>query len=139
MVKAVIDTNILLVSVSKHSPYHWVFHRLLNGEYTLCVTSDILLEYEEIVGKEMGAEVAENLMQTLDNLPNVELITKYFCWNLIKEDADDNKFVDCVVSSSAACLVSHDAHFKVLKKINFSKINVFSLEEFKKILMRNDD
>ena len=71
MVKAVIDTNVLLISVSKKSPFHWVFQSLLLGRYTLCVSTDILLEYEEIIGKEMGFSVADNVMQTLENLPNV--------------------------------------------------------------------
>ena len=48
-VKLVIDTNIILVSISEYSPHHWVFKSLLNKEYTLCVTNEILLEYEELL------------------------------------------------------------------------------------------
>src|ERR1700733_9722802 len=104
MLKVVIDTNILLVAVSKRSPYHWIFQGLIKGDFTLCITTDILLEYEEIIGKEMGATVAVNVIRTLENLPNVELITKYFCWDLIKTDPDDNKFTDCTIAANALCL-----------------------------------
>lgn len=55
--KLVIDTNIILVSISEYSPHHWVFKSLLNKEYTLCVTNEILLEYEEIVTRYLGQEV----------------------------------------------------------------------------------
>jgi predicted nucleic acid-binding protein len=134
MLKVVIDTNILLVSVSKRSPYHWIFQSLINGDYTLCVTTEILFEYEEIIGKEMGSIVANSLIQLLENLPNVELITNYFCWDLIKTDSDDNKFSDCTIAAGALCLVSHDKHFNILRKIDFPKINVISTEGFKKFL-----
>jgi uncharacterized protein len=53
MLKVVIDTNILLVAISRRSPYYWIFGDLIKGDYTLCVTTEILLEYEEIIGKEM--------------------------------------------------------------------------------------
>jgi len=41
----------------------------------------------------------------------------YYNFNLITEDEDDNKFVDCVIASNAIFLVSNDRHFQVLKKI----------------------
>lgn len=89
--KIVLDTNVLLVSVSDRSPVHWVFKRFLDGEYTLCVTSDILLEYEEILTRHMGAAVAEFVMQAIENAVNTEWVTKFFHWNLITTDPDDNK------------------------------------------------
>ena len=45
--KVVLDTNVLLVSISQRSRLHWIFDALLKGRYSLCVTTDILLEYEE--------------------------------------------------------------------------------------------
>ena len=47
--KVVLDTNILLVSISKRSKLHWVFRALLDEKYELCVTTEILNEYAEIV------------------------------------------------------------------------------------------
>jgi predicted nucleic acid-binding protein len=44
--KIVLDTNILLVSFSKKSSFYTIWESLLLGKYTLCVTTDILLEYE---------------------------------------------------------------------------------------------
>ena len=49
--KVVIDTNILLVSVSATSKYHSVFQALLQGKYALCITNEILNEYEEVNNK----------------------------------------------------------------------------------------
>ena len=49
--KVVLDTNVLLVSISERSRLHWVFSSLLEGKYVLCVTTDILSEYAEIILK----------------------------------------------------------------------------------------
>ena len=60
--KIVVDTNILWVSISRKSKKHWVYENLLKGNFILCVTTDILEEYEEIIGQKMGEEVAESFV-----------------------------------------------------------------------------
>jgi len=132
--KIVLDTNILLVSISPKSDYYWVFQKFINEEYTLCVTTDILQEYEEIIVNHMGQEVANTVLQLIENSINVEFITKYFRWQLIKADPDDNKFVDCAISSNAKYIVTNDKHFNILKEVPFPKIEVIDIEEFKKVV-----
>lgn len=75
MKKVVLDTNVLLVSISEPSKLHWVFKTLLEGEYTLCVTTDILAEYAEIIDQHMGVTASESVLGVLENLTNIELIT----------------------------------------------------------------
>jgi predicted nucleic acid-binding protein len=45
----VIDTNVLLVSISSKSQYHWIFQGLIDQEFEIAITTDILSEYEEII------------------------------------------------------------------------------------------
>lgn len=45
----VIDTNVLLVSISGKSKYHWIYKALLSGKFNLLLSNDILNEYEEII------------------------------------------------------------------------------------------
>lgn len=132
--KIVLDTNVLLVSISPKSKFHWVFQNFLNEEYTLCVTTDILQEYEEIIGQHMGEESANYVLQIIENSVNVQLITKYFRWNLISADPDDNKFVDCAVSCNAKFLVTNDKHFNILKNLEFPKVEVIGVDFFESIL-----
>lgn len=137
--KVVLDTNVLLVSISPKSKYHWIFQKFINEDFTLCVTTDILQEYEEIIGQHMGQEVANYVLQIIENSVNVNFITKYFRWNLISADPDDNKFVDCAVSCNAKVLVTNDKHFNVLKNIEFPKIEVIGVEYFKSVLNSNEN
>ena len=85
----------------------------------------------------MGSEVAETVLQLIENANNVEWITKYYKWELIKKGKDDNKFIDCAIASNAVYLVSNDKHFKVLKDISFPKIKVISASYFKDIINKS--
>lgn len=126
----VLDTNVLIVSISRQSVYRNIFDSFLNEAYVLCVTNDILFEYEEIIAELMSKEVASNILQLIENATNVLYITKYFKWNLINADPDDNKFVDCAVASEAKFLVSNDKHFNILKQVDFPKVELITVGEF---------
>ncbi len=132
--KIVIDTNVLLVSISHRSLWHPIFLALLQGVYTISVTTDILDEYAEIIEEQMGVTAAGQAMEILMSLPNLERKEKYFFWQLIEKDPDDNKFVDCYVASNADYLVSDDKDFNVLKKIAFPEIKVIGKEDFMDLL-----
>jgi len=127
--KIVLDTNVLLVSISSKSKLHWLFKGLLNEEFILCVTTDILLEYAEIIEKHMGKIASESALGVLENLPNVLLINNYFKFNLLS-DLDDNKFVDCAIAANADFIVTHDKDFEKLKKLSFPKITVIDTVKF---------
>lgn len=43
--KVVLDTNVLLVSISSKSKYHCIYDKLLSNEYDLFITNEILMKY----------------------------------------------------------------------------------------------
>jgi len=134
--RVVLDTNVLLVAISEYSPFHWVIEELEKESYTICITTDILDEYAEVIGDHMGMEIANLTLEAILQLPNHIKIEKYYFWQLIEEDPDDNKFVDCAIASNAIYLVSEDKHLRKLKTDNFFKTKVIRLEAFKKILKK---
>lgn len=82
----------------------------------------------------MGEKVSDNVLQIIENAVNTNFVTRYFYWNLIKTDPDDNKFIDCAIASKADFIVSHDKHFNILSLIDFPKIKVISVSEFKLLI-----
>ena len=132
--RIVLDTNCLLASLSKRGAYFNVWRGLQEGKYTLCVSNEILDEYEEIIGQKTNSIIASNVIQTLLNAPSVELIDTFFRFNLIKDDPDDNKFVDCAIAGNATFIISNDSHFSVLREIDFPKLILKSLQEFSVML-----
>ena len=132
-IKTVIDTNVLVSALSSRSVYHWLVRLLLNEQIELYVTDDILLEYEEVLKAKYSETVATNFLIALKELPNVYFTHVYFRWNLIS-DPDDNKFVDCYVAAGADYLISHDAHFSILKNITFPVINLVKIQDFETVI-----
>jgi uncharacterized protein len=134
MLTIVLDTNIILSSVSSASPFHIILKSLSQNKYTLVVTNGILLEYEEKLTTIFSREVAEFTITALLYNKSVKKIETYFNLQLIKADEDDNKFVDCAFTGNAQYLVTNDRHFNILKQINFPSINVIKIEECIEIL-----
>jgi len=132
--RVVIDTNVLLVSISSRSKYHWIFSRLINGEFEIVVTNDIMMEYEEIISNKFNHSVANDVMKALLLLPNVIKTEVHFKWNLINNDPDDNKFVDCLLNSNANYLITEDKDFSLLNSIDFPKVGLLDIDSFWQIL-----
>lgn len=130
MPPVVIDTNCLLQIISKRSPYRPIWDAFLNGRYELCVSNEILDEYQEILGQQITPTIAENVILLLLNKSNVRFVDPHFRMELITADSNDNKFVDCAFAANADYLVSEDSHFDVLKSISFPKLNLVTLDEF---------
>jgi predicted nucleic acid-binding protein len=71
--KVVIDTNVLIASFGKTSPYRKIFDSFLNYTYTLLLSNDVLLEYLEVLQQKTNAFVAENIIMSLLSADNSEL------------------------------------------------------------------
>ena len=134
--RIVLDTNCLIAILSRRGNYYPVWQGLHQGKYILCVSNEILEEYEEILSQKTNAVIASNVIQVLINSPFVEFINTYFHFHLIEQDKDDNKFVDCAIAANAQYIVSEDAHFKQLKNIPFPTVSVIRLGEFMRLLMQ---
>ena len=128
--KIVLDTNCLIATLAKNSEFYPVWRGLQEGLYTLCVTNEILEEYQEIIARKTSPVVAENVINLLLKSDNVIFIDTYFRLQLIEADTDDNKFVDCAFAADATFIVSDDKHFDVLKNISFPQILVIKLKSF---------
>jgi putative PIN family toxin of toxin-antitoxin system len=128
--KIVLDTNCLIASLSRNGQYYPVWKGLQTGKYILCVSTDILEEYAEIITQKMSENVASNVIHLLLESEFVELVNPYFSLHLIEADHDDDKFVDCAFAANATFIVSDDKHYDILKEISFPQLLVLKLKEF---------
>ena len=133
----VLDTNCLLQSLSQRSQYYKVWEDFVMGRYVLCVSNEILDEYEEIISSHMSSLAARIAVETILRANNVVRVDAQFRFNLITADIDDNKFVDCAIIANADYIVSEDSHFNVLKSIPFPRVEVKRLHEFYEELCAN--
>lgn len=104
---------------------------LLEGKYCLCVSNEILTEYEEILAEHTSPEVAHNVVEAIARHPQICYRESYFHFHLLSHiDKDDDKFVDCAITAGADYIVTEDSHFNHLKQIRFPQLNVLTLDEF---------
>ena len=134
MLKVVLDTNIILSSVSRYSPYRLILDKLDEFAYSCAVSTEILLEYEEKLSSIFSNELSKLTLDLMMMNPNIQLISPSFQTRLVYPDLDDNKFVDCAFAANAHYLVTNDRDYKILKSTGFPKINLLKMEEFIEIL-----
>lgn len=133
--KIVLDTNCLLACISSKSENFRVWKDFQAGRFTLCVSNEILDEYQEIIARKASPVVAVNVINAIVESEFVEFIDPQFHLGLIAADHDDDKFVDCAFAANAAYIVSDDSHFDVLKEIPFPQLLVLKLKDFLKRLL----
>ena len=126
----VIDTNCLIQMMSKRSPFRPIWDAFLSQKFILCVSNDILDEYQEIIEQQTTTQIAENVILLIMNSINVKYVDPHFRLQLITSDPDDNKFVDCAFASGADYIVSEDSHFDILACTPFPMFNVLTMDEF---------
>ncbi len=132
--KIVLDTNCLIASLARTSKSYDVWRGLFEGRYTLCISNEILMEYQEIIAQKTTPEIADNVVQYLINSKYVEFINTYYRFEMIRADRDDNKFVDCAIAANATYIVSNDKHYAPLRNIKYPRLYVLNLMEFTEIL-----
>ena len=135
----VLDTNCLLQSLSRRNKYYNVWESFLQERYVLCVSNDILEEYEEIIASHVSPVAARIAIETILRANNVLRVDAQFRFGLIEADVDDNKFVDCAIVANADYIVTEDSHFNVLKTIPFPKIEIIRLQDFSRELTTEDN
>jgi putative PIN family toxin of toxin-antitoxin system len=130
--KIVLDTNVLLQAISSRSIHHWIWEAMRDEKFTLCVTTDIILEYEEVIAQKRNVELAKLVVDVILSMPNLVRVEVYFNFGLPVKDPDDQKFTDCAIACGADYLVTEDQDFHELRKLAFPPVRVVSPSEFRK-------
>lgn len=132
--RVVIDTNCLLQILGAKSKYHSLFESFLQFGYDMCISNEVLLEYEEILRVKASPLAADLFMKVIARSRNVIRKDPYYKWRIITKDLDDNKFVDCAFVCRANYIVTNDNHFQEAANSPFPTFNVISLDDFAKLM-----
>lgn len=113
-----IDTNVVLGMFGRNGPWLPIRQALMDRRLIWAITTEILLEYEEVAAREMGIAAAGQLLRFIDLLEqtrdNIRRVSPTFRFQLIMADPDDNKFTDCAITAGADYIITEDRHFAPL-------------------------
>ena len=129
MLKVVIDTNIFVSSffggVPKEIIDHWK-----TGKITLCLSQSIIEEYLEVLNR-LGLknkDEIKNLTGLFAQGYNSIFTAKTPTLNIVQDDPNDNKFLECAVALESKMIISGDKHLKDIGK--YIDILIMSPREF---------
>ena len=135
--KACLDTNVFAQLFSSGSPFPQILNGFIHGRFDLLVSTEILLEYEEVVAREFGAARWNRtwaLIQKVNTLHKAVVeVEPHYRFAVISADPDDNKFIDCAVVGGATLLVTSDRHFAEVKNSGYA-IRVVTPDEFASLI-----
>ena len=100
----------------------------------MCISNEVLLEYEEILRTKASPLAADLFMKVIARSRNVIRKDPYFKWRIITKDLDDNKFVDCAFACRANFIVTNDNNFQEAANSPFPKFNVINLDDFAELM-----
>ncbi|SPJ14515.1 conserved hypothetical protein [Syntrophobacter sp. SbD2] len=104
MLKAVIDTNVLVSALLKpDSLPELILSLILEGEIVLCLSQPIAMEYEEVLAREkfkkLGRQKVKALLSRLKS--QARWVEPTIRLQAAKGDPEDDKFLECAVEAEA--------------------------------------
>ena len=121
--KIVFDTNVLIsASLWEDSVAQKFLFKCIRENVQIFSSQEIIEEYKEILARDFDykeQEIGEVLEIVLQFMTLVIPIKKI---DIVKEDIDDNKIIECAVESKAEYIVSYDKHLLKLKEFQGIKI-----------------
>ena len=121
--KVTVDTNFLISATQwDYSVAHKLLKNFILSDVIIFTTQDILDETVEVLERdfEYSKSEAKNIIEKI--LLFAKLIEPNQKIDIIKDDSDDNKVIECAIESSSDYIVTYDRHLLKLKEYKGIKI-----------------
>lgn len=129
--KVVIDTNIFVSSFCGGNPKR-IIGLWKNEEIVLCLSKDILDEYVDVlqrVGLQDENEI-EELLSLFAKGFNIVFTTRTPKIRAVKDDPEDDKFIECAVALKAEVIITGDKALKTMGE--YMGIKILTPQQFMK-------
>ena len=129
MIRVVIDTNIFVSSFFGGNPRK-IVDLWKSGQLTLCLSKPIVHEYVEVL-KRLGLQNERELDELLGLFAHgfhILFSAKTPELNVVEEDPDDNKFIECAVALKCTFVISGHKHLTEIR--DYMGIEIVTPKEF---------
>jgi predicted nucleic acid-binding protein len=118
-----LDTNTVVQALAEGHPYHPILDSWVAGRITWAISTEALLEHEEVLTRMSGPARWRKLARPMDLVEltggNLLRVMPSFRFNIITADPDDNIFTDCAVTAGADYVITDDEHFAALRNAGY--------------------
>jgi len=131
--KVVLDTNTLISGILWDGNEARVIEEAENNKVQLFISQKLLKELEGVLKREKFTRKLEGKESTVEQaVAKIALIATLIepakKINIIKDDPDDNRVLECAVTARADVIISGDKH--LLKLQTYSGIDIMSARDF---------
>ncbi|MBI4653443.1 MAG: putative toxin-antitoxin system toxin component, PIN family [Nitrospirae bacterium] len=131
--KVVLDTNTLISGLLWNGNEARILEKSERKEIHLFVSMEILNKLEGVLKREKFSKKLEGKEYAVEKAVAkialfVTLVEAGHTINVIKEDPDDNRVLECAISAQATVIVSGDSHLLNLK--TYAGIDINTASEF---------
>ncbi len=126
--RVVFDTNVLLSStIWAGSVAQKLLFKIIKSDVNIFASDEIVSEYEKVLKRDFGYSDEEILNIRKKIMVFLNLVAPNKKIEVVKDDPDDNKVIECAIASSSDCILTYDKHLLKLK--SFEKIRIITPEE----------
>lgn len=132
-----VDTNVLISSLGWNGAEAAIIEMVLESGLDLCLSAQILSEFYRVAKYPKLGFSDEEIDGFIGRLlPNIIFVNPTGSINLITEDPDDNRILECALESKSRYIVSGDNHLLSLRE--FVGIRILRAPDFLKAIINND-
>ena len=123
MIRATFDTNILVSATIYRGNEFELLKLAKQGKFKLVLSLQILAEFRNVILREKFGYSPLIVEAVIKNVLNLcEIIVPEESLDVIKDDPEDNKILECAISGKVDYIVSGDNHLLKLNEYNGIKI-----------------
>lgn len=129
MIRAVVDTNVLISALISKKPAYplQVYHLIKSEDFLLITSPTILEELEDVISRKdlikLHQRTPKQIQEILKEIVETSLIVPgLISVEVIKEDPDDNKFIAAAIEGQAEYIISGDKPLLNIKEYHGVKI-----------------
>ena len=131
--KITLDTNFLISSTQwTYSVANKVLRKMIDKNVELYTTDEILAEFGNVLTRDFKheKEYIEGLIGSI--ITYVKIVKPILKVDIVNEDPDDNKILECAVASHSDYILTYDKHLLNIK--NYKEIKIITPEEALQLL-----
>ncbi len=134
--RVTLDTNILISATFWHGNESQIIKLAENGQITLVLSKAILSEFERVLKTRFAKMATESeITEVIEKFISISRIVEPgIKVNMIEENPEDNKILECAITGGATYIISGDKHLLKLKRIH--TIKILTSKKFLEILKR---
>jgi len=128
LIKLVLDSNVILSGIVFGGKPRQILRHVIEGDVELYLSREILNEVLEVLQRKFDYPQAQLLAIENECIHISTMIEPDLRLDIVEDDEDDNRILECAVASGCGFIISGDHHLLSLR--SYQGIEILGVTEF---------